>query len=80
VKILFVENHSVFAQQAINHFLSGYQVMVVPSLLMARLQLANNHFDLLLLAYQPVKKEMPSCYRPGLMPFAARWNLIGSKN
>jgi DNA-binding response OmpR family regulator len=51
VKILFVENHSVFAEQAINRFLSEHQVTVVPSLFMARSQLANERFDLLLLDY-----------------------------
>jgi DNA-binding response OmpR family regulator len=51
LKILFVENHSIFAQQAIIHFLSAHQITVVPSLLMARSSLAANQFDLLLVDY-----------------------------
>jgi DNA-binding response OmpR family regulator len=51
LKILFVENHSVFAQQAIIHFLSAHQVTVVPSLSMARSSLAADQFDLLLVDY-----------------------------
>ena len=51
MKILFVENHSVFAQQAINHFLSDHQVTVVPSLSMARSSLAADRFNLLLIDY-----------------------------
>ncbi|MEI9864847.1 MAG: response regulator [Limisphaerales bacterium] len=51
MKILFVENHSVFAQQAIIHFLSTHQVTVVPSLLMARSSLAANQYDVLLIDY-----------------------------
>jgi DNA-binding response OmpR family regulator len=51
MKILFVENHSIFARQAIIHFLSMHQVTVVPSLFMARSSLAANQFDLLLVDY-----------------------------
>jgi DNA-binding response OmpR family regulator len=51
MKILFVENHSVFAQQAITHFLSVHQVTVAPSLSVARSSLAANQFDLLLIDY-----------------------------
>ena len=51
MKILFVENHSIFAQQAITHFLSAHQVTVVPSLSMARSSLTANRFDLLLVDY-----------------------------
>jgi DNA-binding response OmpR family regulator len=51
MKILFVENHSIFAQQAIIHFLSAHQVTVVPSLSTARSSLATNQFDLLLVDY-----------------------------
>ena len=51
LKILFVENHSIFAQQAIIHFLSAHQITVVPSLSMARSSLATNQFDLLLVDY-----------------------------
>jgi DNA-binding response OmpR family regulator len=51
LKILFVENHSVFAQQAIIHFLSAHQVTVMPSLSMARSSLAASQFNLLLIDY-----------------------------
>jgi DNA-binding response OmpR family regulator len=51
MKILFIENHSIFAQQAIIHFLSAHQVTIVPSLSMARSSLAANQFDLLLVDY-----------------------------
>jgi DNA-binding response OmpR family regulator len=51
MKILFVENHSIFAQQAIIHFLSAHQVTVVPSLSMARSSLAANQFNLMLVDY-----------------------------
>jgi DNA-binding response OmpR family regulator len=51
MKILFIENHSIFARQAIIHFLSAHQVTVVPSLSMARSSLAANQFDLLLIDY-----------------------------
>ena len=51
MKILFVENHSIFAQQAIIHFLSVHQVTVVPNLSMASSSLAANQFDLMLVDY-----------------------------
>ena len=33
-----------------------------------------------LLEFQLVKKEMLHCFKPELMPFAVKWNLIGFKN
>jgi DNA-binding response OmpR family regulator len=51
LRILFIENHSVFAQQAKIHFLSEHEVTVVPSLLGARAELASSRFDLLLVDY-----------------------------
>jgi DNA-binding response OmpR family regulator len=51
MKILFVENHSIFAQQVTMSFLSAHQVTVVPSLAMARSKLAGDKFDLLLVDY-----------------------------
>ena len=51
MKILFVENHPIFAQQAIIHFLSAHQVTVVPSLSIARSSLAATQFNLLLIDY-----------------------------
>ena len=51
MKILFVENHSIFAQQVTTHFLSKHQVTVVPSLSAARSSLVTDQFDLLLIDY-----------------------------
>ena len=51
LKILFVENHAIFAQQAVIHFLSAHQVTVVPSLSMARSSLTADQFDLLLVDF-----------------------------
>jgi len=51
LKILFIENHSVFAQQAKIYFLSEHQVTVVPSLATARSKLATDKFDLMLVDY-----------------------------
>ena len=50
-KILIVENHAIFAQQAIIHFISTHPVTVVPSLSMARSSLAVNQVDILLVDY-----------------------------
>ena len=50
MKILFVENHQVFATTVIRQFLSAHTVTVVPTLTAALTQLAN-HFDLILLDY-----------------------------
>jgi len=51
MKILFIENHSIFAQQVIIHFLSEHQVTVVPGLSSARSSFAAQQFDLLLIDY-----------------------------
>jgi DNA-binding response OmpR family regulator len=51
MKILFVENHSIFAWQVIGQFLSEHEVLIVPSLSMARSKLAATQFDLLLVDY-----------------------------
>jgi DNA-binding response OmpR family regulator len=51
MKILFVENHSVFAEQVTKSFLSAHQVTLVPSLSAARACLANAKYDLLLIDY-----------------------------
>ena len=51
MKILFVENHSIFAKQVINCFLSAHQVTVVPSLAGAREHLNMNDYDVLLVDY-----------------------------
>lgn len=49
--ILYVENHSVFATQVCQHFLSGHAVQVVPSLAAARQALATEKYELLLVDY-----------------------------
>jgi DNA-binding response OmpR family regulator len=51
MKILFVENHSVFAAQVSQKFLSAHLVQVVPSLAAARRALAAEPYDLLLVDY-----------------------------
>jgi two-component system OmpR family response regulator len=51
MKILFVENHSVFAKQVISSFLSAHEVTVLPSLAAARVSLGENHFDAILIDY-----------------------------
>jgi DNA-binding response OmpR family regulator len=51
MKILFVENHSIFAKQVIDCFLSLHEVKVVPSLATARADVTKNDYDLLLVDY-----------------------------
>jgi len=51
MKILFVENHSIFATQVTTHFLPAHQVTVVPSLSQARSSLESKQYDLLLVDY-----------------------------
>jgi DNA-binding response OmpR family regulator len=51
LKILFVENHSIFVRQVTNLFLSKHEVTVVPNLSEARSSLIFDHFDLLLVDY-----------------------------
>jgi DNA-binding NarL/FixJ family response regulator len=51
VKVLYVENHAIFAQQVISQFLKSHHVTVVPTLLAARLALASERFDLALCDY-----------------------------
>jgi DNA-binding response OmpR family regulator len=51
MKILFVENHSIFAKQVISCFLSAHEVTVVPSLAIARINLKSNHYDVVLVDY-----------------------------
>lgn len=49
--ILFVENHSVFAQTVTEQFLSGHRVVVVPSALEALDLFRRSHFDVVLIDY-----------------------------
>ena len=51
MKILFVENHSIFAKQVIGCFLSAHKVTVIPSLAEARAALTNNEYDVVLVDY-----------------------------
>jgi DNA-binding response OmpR family regulator len=51
MKILFVENHSVFAATVVAQFLSRHFVSVAPSLSAARQALESDAFDLLLVDY-----------------------------
>jgi DNA-binding response OmpR family regulator len=51
MNILYLENHSVFAANAKQQFLSNHVVTVVPSLSAARQAIRNGTFDLLLVDY-----------------------------
>lgn len=51
MKILYVENHGIFATQVSQRFLSAHLVRVVPSLALARDALSKDHFDLLIVDY-----------------------------
>ena len=51
VKILYLENHAIFAQQVISQFLKSHQVTVAPSLAAARRVLVSGAFDLVLCDY-----------------------------
>jgi len=51
MKILYVENHSVFAKQVTSQFLFTHEVTIVPSLLEARQVLSKEKVDLVLVDY-----------------------------
>src|SRR2546423_15479388 len=51
VRLLWVENHDVFARMAGRQFLAGHDLTVVPSLALAREALAARTFDAVLLDY-----------------------------
>ena len=51
MKILFVENHALFADQVRRQFLSIHKVEVVSSLAAARLALQMENYDLLIVDY-----------------------------
>ena len=51
MRILYVENHSVFANNITRQFLSQHTVTIVPSLSAARQILSGNEFDLALVDY-----------------------------
>ena len=51
MRILYVENHALFAANVISQFLSQHSVTVAPSLSAARQALETGSFDLLLVDY-----------------------------
>jgi DNA-binding response OmpR family regulator len=51
MNILYVENHSVFAENVVRQFLSQHQVRVVPSISAAHIAIRAGHFDLLLVDF-----------------------------
>jgi len=51
MKILYVENHAIFAAQVCQQFLSAHSVQVVASLAAARDVLASDSFELLIVDY-----------------------------
>jgi CheY-like chemotaxis protein len=51
MRLLWVENHAVFARLAGRQFLSAHDVTIVPSLAEARRALAEQPFDAVLLDY-----------------------------
>lgn len=51
MRILFVENHAVFAGMVCKEFLGAYSVEIVPSLAAARRSLENCSYDLLLVDF-----------------------------
>lgn len=51
MNILYLENHTIFAQQVQSQFLKSHRVIVVPSLAVARQALASEDFDLVLSDY-----------------------------
>jgi DNA-binding NarL/FixJ family response regulator len=51
LKILYLENHAIFAQQVISQFLKSHQVAAVPTLAAARPALAYEDLDLVLCDY-----------------------------
>jgi DNA-binding response OmpR family regulator len=51
VKILFIENHAVFADQVIRQFLAEHRVIVVPSIAAARAAIDDARPDLVLVDY-----------------------------
>ena len=73
LRILYVENHAVFAENVIRQFLSHHTVTVAPSLSAARQALETGSFDLLLVDYDlddgkgdALVKELHASSRPVL--------------
>ncbi len=51
MKILYLENHAIFARQVISQFLTAHSVTVVPSLAEARAAIASGAFELILIDF-----------------------------
>jgi len=51
MRLLWVENHAVFARMAGRQFLAAHELTVVPSLFVARDALTTSQFDAVLLDY-----------------------------
>src|SRR6516165_12813675 len=51
MKILYAENHAIFAAQVCQQFLSDHTVRVSPNLVSAREALASEKYDVLLIDY-----------------------------
>jgi DNA-binding response OmpR family regulator len=51
VRLLWVENHAVFARMASRKFLAAHEVSVVPSVAAAKIALADQLFDALLVDF-----------------------------
>lgn len=51
MRVLYVENHLVFAEQVCRTYLAGCEVFVVPSLAQARESLVDGPYDLILVDY-----------------------------
>ena len=51
MKILYIENHKVFASLITKKLLFDYSIVIVPSLAAAKLEIETKVFDLILLDY-----------------------------
>src|SRR5689334_15146552 len=51
VRLLYVENHAVFASIAVEQFLSRHEVTIAPSLAAARAEWARSTFDAMLVDF-----------------------------
>src|SRR5260221_7563426 len=52
MKVLYVENHAVFAAQVCEQFLSAHAVRIVPTLAAAQDALGADNYDLLIVDYE----------------------------
>lgn len=51
MKILYVENHAIFAAQVVEQFLKAHQVTIVPGISTARRALSSDSYDLIFSDY-----------------------------